>query len=343
MSWFDLARIRALSMHHLPGADEERAPELSEELSPLPEGEESREFKQYLLKDIPAQHWYYPKCDDQQEPALLEHLQIIIEEPDALHEQAKAMAQLLAQAANRHQAKSGWLLVVFFDQVKEGLPGIGIFKAETQEWFYNAQKNQQHWGLHLQKGLPFKKLDKAAVFVPDTENPSGWKALVADRHAEIRYWLEGFLGLNPTSNPVQATKKVMELIKGFSEDVLSIENEHEREEQLDFLDRSSNFLKNREAFAIEDFGKEVLQSDQLIQDFDAYREGYAEAKGLSIPDQLNLAPEAVEKEHSKFVRSVIKLDKNFHVYVHGNRDMIERGYDEDSGKHYYKLFFKEEH
>jgi hypothetical protein len=48
------------------------------------------------------------------------------------------------------------------------------------------------------------------------------------------------------------------------------------------------------------------------------------------------------KQHGKFMRSVIKLDKNFHVYVHGNKDFIERGFDEEKGKYYYKLYFSEE-
>ena len=41
-----------------------------------------------------------------------------------------------------------------------------------------------------------------------------------------------------------------------------------------------------------------------------------------------------------FYKSVIKLDKNFHIYVHGSRQLIEQGEDEH-GK-FYKLYFNEE-
>jgi len=37
----------------------------------------------------------------------------------------------------------------------------------------------------------------------------------------------------------------------------------------------------------------------------------------------------------------LKLDGNFHVYIHGNKDMIERGVDDD-GRKYYKLYYEEE-
>ena len=48
------------------------------------------------------------------------------------------------------------------------------------------------------------------------------------------------------------------------------------------------------------------------------------------------------KKEFKVFKSVIKLDKNFHLYVHGRRDLIERGFDDDKGKKYYKVFFDNE-
>jgi hypothetical protein len=42
------------------------------------------------------------------------------------------------------------------------------------------------------------------------------------------------------------------------------------------------------------------------------------------------------------MRSVIKLDKNFHIYVHGGEKMIQKGYDPETGMQYYQIFFNEE-
>ncbi|AQY21015.1 hypothetical protein PG310_09455 [Riemerella anatipestifer] len=39
-------------------------------------------------------------------------------------------------------------------------------------------------------------------------------------------------------------------------------------------------------------------------------------------------------------KTIIRLDRNFHIYVHGDRKKIEQGKDE-KGK-YYKIYFKEE-
>jgi hypothetical protein len=41
-------------------------------------------------------------------------------------------------------------------------------------------------------------------------------------------------------------------------------------------------------------------------------------------------------------KSILKLDKNFHIYIHGRQDLIERGFDEAKGKHFYKVYFEQE-
>ena len=39
---------------------------------------------------------------------------------------------------------------------------------------------------------------------------------------------------------------------------------------------------------------------------------------------------------------MLKLDKNFHIYIHGDKDLIEKGYDQTTGKKYYKIYYDEE-
>ncbi len=41
---------------------------------------------------------------------------------------------------------------------------------------------------------------------------------------------------------------------------------------------------------------------------------------------------------SRFFKSILKLDKNFHVYVHGNRKNLQ--VQEDENGTYLKLYFK---
>jgi hypothetical protein len=65
------------------------------------------------------------------------------------------------------------------------------------------------------------------------------------------------------------------------------------------------------------------------------------AKQVTIDNSFDINLEAVQKQQRQF-KSILKLDKNFHVYIHGRKDLMEKGYDERTGKHYYKLYFDEE-
>jgi hypothetical protein len=101
------------------------------------------------------------------------------------------------------------------------------------------------------------------------------------------------------------------------------------------------FLNEKESFDINDFENEVIEQPEVKDSFKNYRQKYEEEKQVKINDDFEVSLPAVKK-HQKAFKSVIKLDKNFHVYVHGNRQRIVKGYDENTGLHYYQLFFEEE-
>lgn len=47
-----------------------------------------------------------------------------------------------------------------------------------------------------------------------------------------------------------------------------------------------------------------------------------------------------EIKQNETIKSVIRLDNNFHIYVHGDRKKIEKG--EDKKGKYYKVYYTEE-
>jgi hypothetical protein len=53
-----------------------------------------------------------------------------------------------------------------------------------------------------------------------------------------------------------------------------------------------------------------------------------------------LVQNLVFEKQARSFKSVIKLDKNFHIYIHGDRNLIEQG--EDNKGKYYKVYYQEE-
>ena len=45
-----------------------------------------------------------------------------------------------------------------------------------------------------------------------------------------------------------------------------------------------------------------------------------------IADNFEISAQAVKRQ-ARIFKSVLKLDKNFHIYIHGNRELIEKGFD----------------
>jgi hypothetical protein len=100
------------------------------------------------------------------------------------------------------------------------------------------------------------------------------------------------------------------------------------------------YFKTHDTFDKEDFEEEVFQDKGIIKSFQNFDQAYREENELEISDSFEISAQAVKKQ-SRIFKSVLKLDKNFHVYIHGNRELIERGEEKD-GRKYYKIYFEKE-
>jgi hypothetical protein len=121
---------------------------------------------------------------------------------------------------------------------------------------------------------------------------------------------------------------------------MSEEFEVEKTDQIVLLNRSVEYFNKHETFDKEEFETEVFGQPDLIESFRNYDTEYRQNYDIELEDSFDISPQAVKKQARVF-KSVLKLDKNFHVYIHGNKDMIEKGVDED-GRKYYKLYFEDE-
>lgn len=107
------------------------------------------------------------------------------------------------------------------------------------------------------------------------------------------------------------------------------------------MNRSVAYFKNNSQFAEKDFTSEVFSDPKIVNSFKRFKDDYQKQGETSLAEEFEISPQVVKKQ-AKVLKSVIKLDKNFHIYIHGKSELIERGFDESTGKHYYKVFFDTE-
>jgi hypothetical protein len=72
---------------------------------------------------------------------------------------------------------------------------------------------------------------------------------------------------------------------------------------------------------LNEFANEVMEHPEVIESFNQYKSVWQQAYEIDIPDNFTISDSAVKKQARAF-KSIIKLDKNFHIYVHGNSDLI---------------------
>lgn len=247
------------------------------------------------------------------------------------------IAKHLKATSTHPNIKDGDVFVIrFADVVYNGnlCEAIGVYKVENKEAFIENSLRGGKGELKFRRGISGRKHDKACLILFTNEPYTVFSIDHAPVDAE--YWKNDFLNVQLKQDPLNNTSRLMSLTKSFITDSLPEQFEIEKADQIDLLNRSVKYFKNRDSFTMQEFEDEVLQDKQVIDAFQSYDKG-----GLfEVNREFDISQQAVKRQ-ARIFKSVLKLDKNFHVYIHGNRELIERGVDEN-GRKYYKLYFQEE-
>ncbi len=216
---------------------------------------------------------------------------------------------------------------------------VGIFKSEQKETYLKVYPEGANFQVSHDDGININRLDKGCLIL-NTEAEHGFSVLIVDHtnKEEAHYWKTGFLGVKAREDAYFNTKNYLQLCRDFAIEALP---EADRLDQISLIQESARFFKEEEVFDKARFHEKVLQEPELIDAFENYKQGYEQKGNFRIDDEFDIHTDAVNKMKRVF-KSVIKLDKNFHIYVHGNSDYIRKGFDEESRMGFYQLFFKEE-
>lgn len=266
---------------------------------------------------------------------------------DLFHENSKKLATYLYDISNHPKIKSGELYVAYFENVQiEGdlHDAIGIFKSETKESYIKVYPEQSGFGLsYEQEAINISKLDKGCLIF-NTDKEVGFKVAVIDqtnRSAEAVYWKDEFLRLKVRNDNYNQTQNVLGVYKNFITEKLDEEFEVTKTDKIDLLNRSMKYFKEKESFDIDEFANEVIANKEGIDLFKSYKKSYEEEFDTPIADTFDISDAAVKKQ-AKTYKSILKLDKNFHIYIHGNKELIEKGFDDDRSMNFYKVYFRDE-
>lgn len=269
----------------------------------------------------------------------------IFEDPDKFVEASHDLARLLFDQTTHPKVKAGELNIAYFTQVmlgEEKVAAIGIFKSETDTPFLKMKHQRKNYFIKHEFGFELKSMDKGCLIFNTSAN-DGFRILVSDasaRTADTQYWKEDFLNVKPVSNAYHQTTQLMNIAKTYVTQKLAEDFEVNKADQIDLLNRSAEYFKKNDSFNQEQFEEQVFRDKSVIESFRSFDQTYREENSIAIEEDFDISKQAVKKQ-SRVFKSVLKLDKNFHIYIHGDKQLIERGTEAD-GRKYYKIYFTEE-
>lgn len=269
----------------------------------------------------------------------------LFDDADSLTDVSQALARHLYNQSTHPKVKGGELYVAYFNALpveSRVCKAVGIFKTENKSLFLEAGTDGTGMNLQLREGVELTKIDKGCLVI-NQKSDEGFDVLLFDnqnRGEEALYWKEKFLGVMPQKNEFHNTQHFLNLTKQFITGPLESELNIGRNEQVDLLHKSLDYFRSNDSFDVEDFQAKVFIEDDRIEAFRSFGSRYVESNDFDLSAQFPISAEAVKKQ-SRIFKSVIKLDRNFHIYVHGRTDLIEKGVDEN-GRKFYKIFYQDE-
>ncbi len=303
-------------------------------------------LSEYFLKQFKSEEQFHFYSDAYlSENVVYTSVSNIFENPENLFQESENLAKHLYDICENPRVQGGELIVVFFEGELSDTFGkieqIGIFKTERREPFLKIYSDNEVFSIDKDFGIGLSKLDKGAlIYNSDKENGFAVSVVDNNKNGDYYYWIEDFLKVKQREDNYFQTQETLNIYKNFIVNEAPKEFEISKADQADLLNKSINFFKEKNQFNFDEFTNEVLQDEGLIESFANYKTDYEQDIQVSISEDFPINESAVKKQSRGF-KSIIKLDKNFHIYIHGDRKMIEQGEEEGRGK-YYKLYYNDE-
>ncbi len=345
------AYLDTISVHHVGNQAQSELYALSDHPLELKDEVISGLLKQYFLAPFQKVVEVYHLMHNSDDLALNEvhhFVSQIFEDKDKFHEMSQQLAKHLYNVANHPNIKSGEVYVAYFKDVQiEGnlLDAIGIFKSENKETYLKVYPDKGGFNVEYEENaININKLDKGCLIF-NIEKENGYKVVVIDtanrgQDAAV-YWKDDFLQLKVRNDSYNQTSNTLGVYKNFVTNKIDEQFDMSKTDKIDLLNRSMKYFKEKETFDMDEFAEEVISNPQAIQSFKEYKSQFEDEFDTRINDTFEISNNAVKKQNKAY-KSILKLDKNFHIYIHGDNKLIEKGFDEDRGMNYYKVFFKEE-
>jgi hypothetical protein len=345
---FTEASIRKFIVHRVGNKLRDEGLELSTRtVEPIDDDFTTNVLKRYFFAPFRGDVFFnFSHASSLEMNAIYRESSAIFDREDDFVAASELIAKQLYEASLHPKISGGELYVVLLnDVIVEGevCDAVGIFKSESNQPFLSVKNLNGERYVVTERGINPFNLDKGCLIF-NTEREAGYKICVVDnttRNGDAVYWKEAFLQVKPREDSYYKTRTYLDVCKQFVKEVFNEDNDVDPADRVDMLNRTAQYFKENEVFNAGDFEAKVLAQPEIVEAFKDYKDKYSTLYQVKVDDEFTISS-GVVKGMAKQFKSLIKLDKNFHIYMHGNRELMEKGYDSEKKMSFYKIYFDTE-
>ncbi len=267
----------------------------------------------------------------------------IFEDISKIEESSKKIATQLYENSTHPKITKGEFYLIHLSGCVLGdevLDAVGVFKTENKDTYLRVNETETNFEIDYESGININKLDKGCL-VFNMEKEKGFVVSVIDninKSGEAQYWKDNFLKIKLREDNYYYTQNYITACNNF---VDKIADDIDVKEKVVVKSNALKYFSENEVFDIEEFEKEVIPRTELRNEFTEYLHELENKDDINFDSNFEISKSALKKERRR-LKSVIKLDKNYDIYIRANHEEIEKGFDESKGKHYYKFYFAKE-
>lgn len=341
---FSALEITGISAHQVGNKLKDEKLELSDQGISMSDSDTKNHLLSYFLSPFESNEIYnFSHASNIELNEVYSYVKKIFTNPDSLHQCSIDISKHLFEKSTHPKVEGGEFFVCLFENCildGETSNAVGLFKSEMKDVFLTFNTEKGDFGIKHESGVNIEKLDKGClIFNMEAEN--GYKVCVIDNKSKsTQFWKNDFLNITPAADNYHSTKRFLSMTKEYVTKQVPNDLDLNSADKIDLLNRSVDYFKSNDAFDKNDFERNVLGDEKLIKSFEEFGEKYnADSKGKP-PKNFEISSTALKKQE-RYFKKVLKLDKNFHIYIHGDRHLIEQG-TESNGKKYYKIYYDNE-
>lgn len=269
----------------------------------------------------------------------------IFKDRDSFLLQSKHIAKILYDCSTHPKIKDGELSVFYLegcDLNEEKYDAVAIIKSETPQQLLQLYRNNDGIKAVKASGISLSKVEKGCI-VFNKDESEGYQIAVIDNvksNGDSKYWKDNFLHIKSYNGPRHQTTNLVDACNEFINSTIALCDRLSKVEKAMISVRAKQVLQENESLTVNQYTEEVFHDFILESRFKEFVADKGLEDQIHQDGSISIDKKSIKKAKTKV--ETIKLDKNFDVRIYGGQELIVKGYDDNAGMNFYKLYFEEE-